>query len=52
MSVAQLDFNNTKVAFQLKTDSELERAYFLFKMISFLVYCLSNLVATMYSFTF
>jgi len=34
MSVAQLDFNNTKVAFQLKTDSELERAYFLFKMIS------------------
>ena len=34
MSVAKLDFNNTKVAFQLKTDSELERAYFLFKMIS------------------
>jgi proline dehydrogenase len=27
-------FNNTKVAFQLKNDSELERAYFLFKMIS------------------
>ena len=29
-----LDFNNTKVAFHLKSDSELERAYFLFKMIS------------------
>ncbi len=27
-------FNNTEVAFQLKNDSELERAYFLFKMIS------------------
>lgn len=27
-------FENTKVAFQLKSDSELERAYFLFKMIS------------------
>jgi len=27
-------FNNTKIAFQLKNDSELERAYFLFKMIS------------------
>ena len=27
-------FDNTKVAFQLKNDSELERAYFLFKMIS------------------
>lgn len=27
-------FDNTKVAFQLKSDSELERAYFLFKMIS------------------
>ena len=27
-------FDNTKVAFELKTDSELERAYFLFKMIS------------------
>ncbi len=27
-------FNNTQVAFALKTDSELERAYFLFKMIS------------------
>lgn len=27
-------FNNTEVAFQLKSDSELERAYFLFKMIS------------------
>ena len=29
-----LIFNNTEVAFSLKTDSELERAYFLFKMIS------------------
>lgn len=29
-----IDFNNTKVAFHLKSDSELERAYFLFKMIS------------------
>jgi proline dehydrogenase len=28
-------FNNTKVAFSLKKDSELERAYFLFKMISY-----------------
>ena len=27
-------FDNTKTAFQLKTDSQLERAYFLFKMIS------------------
>ncbi len=27
-------FENTKIAFQLKSDSELERAYFLFKMIS------------------
>ncbi|TCK69368.1 L-proline dehydrogenase [Winogradskyella wandonensis] len=27
-------FNNTEVAFSLKSDSELERAYFLFKMIS------------------
>ncbi|OIQ40565.1 MAG: proline dehydrogenase [Bacteroidetes bacterium MedPE-SWsnd-G1] len=26
-------FNNTKVAFNIKSDSELERAYFLFKMI-------------------
>jgi proline dehydrogenase len=31
---AEKIFNNTKVAFQLKNDSELERAYFLFKMIS------------------
>ncbi|MBT4915629.1 MAG: proline dehydrogenase [Formosa sp.] len=29
-----IDFNNTKVAFHLKSDSDLERAYFLFKMIS------------------
>ncbi|KJD36043.1 proline dehydrogenase [Tamlana sedimentorum] len=29
-----LIFDNTKVAFALKNDSELERAYFLFKMIS------------------
>ena len=27
-------FENTEVAFRLKSDSELERAYFLFKMIS------------------
>lgn len=27
-------FDNTKIAFDLKSDSELERAYFLFKMIS------------------
>jgi len=27
-------FENTKIAFSLKSDSELERAYFLFKMIS------------------
>ncbi|MBT8255586.1 MAG: proline dehydrogenase family protein, partial [Bacteroidia bacterium] len=27
-------FNNTEIAFKLKNDSELERAYFLFKMIS------------------
>lgn len=27
-------FNNTEVAFQLKSDSELERAYFLFRMIA------------------
>ena len=27
-------FNNTEIAFQLKNDSQLERAYFLFKMIS------------------
>ena len=32
--VAEKIFDNTKVAFQLKSDSELERAYFLFKMIS------------------
>jgi proline dehydrogenase len=31
---AEKKFDNTKVAFQLKNDSELERAYFLFKMIS------------------
>ncbi|WMI67256.1 proline dehydrogenase family protein [Mangrovimonas sp. YM274] len=33
MTTKQL-FDNTKVAFELKSDSELERAYFLFKMIS------------------
>jgi len=27
-------FDNTQIAFQLKSDSDLERAYFLFKMIS------------------
>lgn len=34
MSDSNIDFSNTRVAFQLKSDSELERAYFLFKMIS------------------
>ena len=34
MSDSNIDFGNTRVAFQLKSDSELERAYFLFKMIS------------------
>jgi proline dehydrogenase len=29
-----VNFNNTKIAFHMKSDSELERAYFLFKMIS------------------
>ena len=29
-----VNFNNTKIAFHLKSDFELERAYFLFKMIS------------------
>ena len=29
-----IDFSNTEIAFHLKTDAELERAYFLFKMIS------------------
>ncbi|MEM9001096.1 MAG: proline dehydrogenase family protein [Bacteroidota bacterium] len=28
------DFENTSIAFQLKTDSELERAYFLFRLIA------------------
>jgi len=27
-------FNDTQTAFKLKSDSDLERAYFLFKMIS------------------
>ena len=27
-------FNNTQVAFSLKSDTELERAYFLFKLIA------------------
>lgn len=31
---SKLLFDNTKIAFELKSDSELERAYFLFKMIS------------------
>lgn len=30
----QPDFENTAIAFQMKTDSELERAYFLFKLIA------------------
>lgn len=34
MSNSKVDFSNTSVAFHLKSDSELERAYFLFKMIS------------------
>ncbi len=34
MSNSKVDFSNTKIAFHLKTDAELERAYFLFKMIS------------------
>lgn len=33
MAISQI-FENTEVAFSLKSDSELERAYFLFKMIS------------------
>ena len=33
MAISQI-FENTEVAFNLKSDSELERAYFLFKMIS------------------
>ncbi|GHC51878.1 proline dehydrogenase family protein [Ulvibacter litoralis] len=32
--VSKTLFNNTETAFRLKSDSELERAYFLFKMIS------------------
>jgi proline dehydrogenase len=32
--IAKSLFDNTEIAFNLKTDSELERAYFLFKMIS------------------
>jgi proline dehydrogenase len=34
MSYSKVDFGNTEVAFHLKSDAELERAYFLFKMIS------------------
>jgi proline dehydrogenase len=34
MQKNELIFNNTEIAFSLKSDSELERAYFLFKMIS------------------
>lgn len=33
-TLMSVDFNNTEIAFHLKSDSELERAYFLFKMIS------------------
>ncbi|WP_111307091.1 proline dehydrogenase family protein [Confluentibacter sediminis] len=32
--ISEKIFNNTKIAFSLKSDTELERAYFLFKMIS------------------
>lgn len=35
MSMSEVKiFDNTEIAFQLKSDSELERAFFLFKMIS------------------
>ncbi len=34
MAIMQPNFENTAIAFQLKTDSELERAYFLFKLIA------------------
>lgn len=34
MAQSEVDFSNTKVAFHLKSDAELERAYFLFKMIA------------------
>tara|TARA_R110002050_G_scaffold296426_1_gene456422 strand:+ start:76554 stop:77732 length:1179 start_codon:yes stop_codon:yes gene_type:complete len=34
MQENELIFDNTEIAFSLKSDSELERAYFLFKMIS------------------
>lgn len=34
MSNKNVDFTNTEVAFHLKSDSDLERAYFLFKMIA------------------
>ena len=34
MAHSEVDFSNTKVAFHLKSDAELERAYFLFKMIA------------------
>jgi len=34
MTDLKVDFSNTEVAFHLKSDAELERAYFLFKMIS------------------
>ena len=33
-TLMSVDFNNAEIAFHLKSDSELERAYFLFKMIS------------------
>jgi proline dehydrogenase len=32
--MSNINFDNTEIAFHLKSDSELERAYFLFKMIS------------------
>ena len=34
MVQSKIDFSNTEVAFHLKTDAELERPYFLFKMIA------------------
>ena len=34
MSHAKVDFSNTEIAFHLKSDAALDRAYFLFKMIA------------------
>src|SRR5690554_7265353 len=32
--IGELDFNNTEIAFKSKTDAELNRAYWLFKIIA------------------